>query len=81
MCSELGIAQLINSNSLLVCLRPPPVCAEDALLIFEQGASSPEAHIPLLTAWGQLAEQMGRRQVAADVRRRLKEAGRGGRRQ
>lgn len=48
---------------------PPP--AEDALQIFEQGASSSEPHAPLLAAWAKLAEQMGRAELAAQIGERL----------
>lgn len=45
--------------------------AEDALQIFEQGASSSEPHAPLLAAWAKLAEQAGRAELAARVGQRL----------
>lgn len=45
--------------------------AEDALAIFEQGAAAPEPHAPLFAAYAQLAEQLGRKELAADVRQQL----------
>lgn len=54
---------------------------EDALAIFEQGASSaaPEQqHAPLLAAWAALARRMGRQELAASVQARLAAAQSGG---
>jgi hypothetical protein len=48
-----------------------PSDAEDALSIFEQGTTAPEAHAPLFAAYAALAERMGRPELAADVQRRL----------
>lgn len=46
--------------------------AEDALQIFEQGASAaPEPHAPLLQAWAALARRLGRDELAADVEQQL----------
>lgn len=60
---------VLHPHACLPSLSPP---TEDALRIFEQGASAAqEPHAPLLQAWAALARRMGRADLAAAVEGQL----------